>query len=108
MKNKLNLIINFTIFLLILDVITTFIAFSYGGIEQNVILLWLSIILNISIKSVVILTHIIAIFILIGIKKYYKKKDEVKKDILLYSIIVMLIYFIVVTSNIIQIIKILI
>lgn len=98
-----NNMINTIIVLLILDVITTFIALQLGGTEQNGLLLYLAGLFNLGIYSIVILTHIIAILILICVKRYHKNK-EIDYGTIILTFAVMFIYILVVFNNIIQII----
>lgn len=104
--NKLkseNNMINVIIVLLVLDVLTTLIAFNLGGTEQNGLLLYLSGLFSLSISMIVVLSHIIAIGILTLVKMHYNKIKEVGYDTITLTFIVMIIYILVIVNNTIQI-----
>ncbi|NCD07330.1 MAG: hypothetical protein EOL97_14550 [Spirochaetia bacterium] len=92
------LMINAIIVLLILDAITTIIALGLGAMEQNPILLYF-VQFGLSIQSVVIISHILAIMVLYGVKLYYRKKTKINLSDLTFTFLVMCLYITVVLSN---------
>jgi len=99
-------LINVTIVLLILDVITTITALYLGAIESNPILLYFTQ-FGLNIVTIVVISHIIAIGILHSIKLYYRKKKEIKLDVITFIFIVMCLYALAVLNNTIHIIALL-
>ena len=100
--NKIKLILYFIIIFLVLDVITTLIGLSLGGVELNPILIYLTAITNLSLELIVILTHIIAIIYILLVIKFIKLKES-KINLILCSG-VLLLYVIVVHLNALQIV----
>jgi len=103
---RLNNLFNVIIILLVLDVITTQIALNYGT-EQNIILVSLSGILNISIIAVVHVTHILAIGLIL-LLKYLINREILKVHWISYYIVYLTIfmYLFVVGNNLVQLLKI--
>ena len=98
------IMINTIMVMLVLDVLTTLIAFNLGGIEQNPLLLYLSILFGLSISLIVGLSHIIAMGILTLVKMYLNKIKEVGNDTITLTFIVIMFYSVVILNNTIQII----
>ena len=96
--------INIIMILLVLDVATTLTALNMGGIEQNVMLQYLSNLFNQSIEMIVSLTHIFALAILTAIKANNNKNKQISPELSTLTFLVLLVYVSVVTMNIIQII----
>ena len=90
--------------LLVLDVISTFWAFTLGGVESNILLVYLSKGLGTSLEFIIGLSHSLALILLYFIMKTEGNKIKVPRTTILFLIIVNLLYIKVVGFNFYQII----